>query len=217
MVASYEGCGKHRRFVQRKQGGGISPSQMREYDQIAEWYTRARNPEVGVCELAALARAIPPRARVLDLGCGDGVPVSQFLIQEGFDVVALDSSPEMIARYRANFPSVSARRDRVQDVRFAPGSFDAVVAWGVLFHLSASEQEAAIERVSAWLKPDGWFLFTSGDVSGVTEGQMKGVTLQYVSLGVGTYRDSLLEAGLLLADEHSDPWGNHVYVARKVA
>lgn len=190
---------------------------MREYDQIAEWYAGARNPEVGVCELAAFTRAIPPRARILDLGCGDGIPVSQFLIQKGFDVVALDSSSEMIARYRANFPSVSARCERVQDARFAPGSFEAVVAWGVLFHLSAGEQEAAMERVSAWLKPDGRFLFTSGDISGVTEGQMNGVTFRYVSLGVRAYRDLLDQAGLLLEDEHSDPWGNHVYVAQKAA
>jgi hypothetical protein len=41
---------------------------MHEYDQIAEWYIATRNPEVGVPALAALARRLPLRAKVLDLG-----------------------------------------------------------------------------------------------------------------------------------------------------
>ena len=193
------------------------PLDMREYDQIAEWYTSTRSPTIGVPDLAAFAGMLPPRARVLDLGCGDGVPISQFLVREGFDVTALDSSVEMIARYRANFPDIPIRCERVQEALFSAESFEAVVAWGVLFHLSEAEQNAVIWKVSEWLKPGGHFLFTSGDLEGVNEGEMNGVTFQYVSLGVSRYRDLIERAGMQLEFNHSDAWENHVYVAAKAA
>jgi len=188
---------------------------MREYDQIAAWYTAARNPDVGVPDLAALTPSLPPHARVLDLGCGDGVPLSRFLLREGVDLTALDSSPEMVERYRAHFPGVPTQCVRVHDARFAPESFDAVVAWGVLFHLDDGEQAAAIEKVAAWLRPGGWFLFTSGDVQDVTEGEMNGVAFRYVSLGIATYRSLLEGAGMRLVRHYADAWQNYVYVAEK--
>lgn len=190
---------------------------MREYDEIAAWFTAARNPAIGAPDLAALAETLPPCARVLDLGCGDGIPVSQLLLREGLDLTALDSSPEMIARYRANFPGVPARCVRVQDARFAPESFEAVVAWGVLFHLAEAEQATAIEKIAQWVRPGGRFLFTSGDVPGVAESEMHGVAFRYVSLGVGAYRTLLEASGMRLERHHADAWENHVYVAVKSA
>lgn len=190
---------------------------MHEYNQIAAWYVATRNPTVGVPDLAAFARRLPPRARVLDLGCGAGIPISQFLTREGFDVVALDSSPEMIARYRANFPDVPVRCERVEEADFPAASFEAVVAWGVLFHLSEAGQRTVMEKVADWLRPGGWFLFTSGDAEDTTESEMNGVTFQYVSLGMSGYRDVLEKAGLRLDASYHDEWDNYVYVAEKAA
>lgn len=188
---------------------------MREYDQIAEWYTSTRSPTVGVPDLAAFVRALPPRARVLDLGCGDGVPISRFLVQEGFDVTALDSSAEMVRRFRANLPGVPVRCERAEDARFAAGSFEAVVAWGALFHLPEAGQGLVIQKVSGWLAPAGRFLFTSGDVEGTREGVMGGVAFRYVSLGRRGYRTLLARSGMRLVEDHTDAAGNHTYVAEK--
>ena len=190
---------------------------MREYDEIADWYAAIRNPDVGVPDVAALAQSLPPHARVLDLGCGDGIPVSRLLVREGCRLTALDSSPEMVRRYRANVPGVPVHCARLETAHFAPGAFEAVVAWGVLFHLDDAEQEAAIERVAEWLAPGGRFLFTSGDAPGVTESEMDGVAFRYVSLGVDAYRGLLEHAGMRLERHHADAWDNHVYVAVKGA
>jgi len=186
-----------------------------EYNQIAEWYVTARRSDVGFPDLSALARTLPPHARVLDLGCGHGVPISQFLVREGFEVVALDSSPEMIARYRATFPNVLARCEQAQEAEFAAESFDAVVAWGVLFHLDEAGQAAVIQKVSEWLRPRGRFLFTSGETAGMTEGSMDGVMFRYTSLGVSTYQELVESAGMVLQSHHRDAWDNHVYLAQK--
>ena len=188
---------------------------MRQYNQIADWYVDTRNPEVGVPDLLAFAKLLPRQARVLDAGCGHGVPVSQRLLQQGFQLHGLDSSAEMIARYRANFPGVPARREPVEDTRFDDASFDAVVAWGLLFHLRGRDQEAVMRRVSDWLAPGGWFLFTSGGTAGERTGEMGGIEFRYRSLGVDTYREILEGAGMRLHDHHTDEWDNHVYIAQK--
>ena len=190
---------------------------MREYDEIAAWFTATRSPDVGLADLADLARTLPPRARVLDLGCGDGVPVSRLFYERGLPLAALDSSSAMLARYRVHFPGVPVRCVRAQDARFAPASFEAVVAWGVLFHLSEADQAAVVENVSEWLTPGGRFLFTSGGVRGVSEGEMNGVAFRYVSLGADDYRRLLERSGMRLDDHHVDAWDNDVYVATKAA
>lgn len=195
----------------------VLPLGMREYDEIAEWFTATRSPTIGVPDLTALAQTLPPHARVLDLGCGDGIPVSRLLLREGFDLTALDSSPEMVRRYRINFPDVPTQCVRVQDAHFAPASFEAVVAWGVLFHLSETEQATAIRKVSEWVRPGGRFLFTSGDTQGVAESDMNGVAFRYTSLGIGAYRRLLEGAGMRLEHHYADAWGNYVYVAATAA
>ena len=190
---------------------------MRAYDQIAEWYVAHRSPEVGVAEVEALIQTLPPGARVLDLGCGDGEPLSRCLAQGGAELTGLDSSAVMVARYRARFPGVRAVRARAQHASFSAGAFEAVVAWGVLFHLSEAGQRAVLEKVSTWLVPGGRFLFTSGTEAGEREGTMEGVTFRYVSLGVTGYRALAERAGLELEREHRDAWDNHVYVAARDA
>ena len=188
---------------------------MHEYDQIADWYVSPRAPETGIPAVRALARNLPASGRILDLGCGDGIPISHFLVREGFNVVAVDSSPEMIARNRRNFPCVPTRRERAEQCTFSDGSFAAVVAWGVLFHLSEAGQRMVIENDARWLKPGGRFLFTSARTRGTREGAMNGVRFRYTSLGVNEYRSLMQRTGMKLEDSHHDARENFVYVACK--
>jgi SAM-dependent methyltransferase len=120
----------------------------------------------------------------------------------------------MIARYRRTFPDVPARCERAEQCTFPDGSFAAVVAWGVLFHLSEAEQRTVIEKVARWLKTGGWFLFTSGKDRGTRKGTMNGVTFRYTSLGVKEYRSVMQRTGMKLEDSRYDAWENFVYIAR---
>jgi cyclopropane fatty-acyl-phospholipid synthase-like methyltransferase len=132
------------------------------YDKILDWYVAARRPFIGVSDVAQFVRPLAPGQRVLDLGCGDGIPISRLLLQNGLDLFALDSSSRMIERFRANFPDTPAQCARIQDSDFFNTSFDAVVAWGVFFYLAQADQEDAIAKVSKSLHTGGRFLFTSG-------------------------------------------------------
>ncbi|MEM0963636.1 MAG: class I SAM-dependent methyltransferase, partial [Bacteroidota bacterium] len=135
---------------------------MDAYDQIAAWYTSTRDPTSGADEIEAFARQLAPGSAVLDVGCGDGVPVSRLLHRAGLALTALDSSRAMVERYRANVPDVPVRHASVLDAEFDAGTFAGIVAWGVLFHLTLEDQADAFGRISTWLAPAGRLLFTSG-------------------------------------------------------
>jgi SAM-dependent methyltransferase len=189
---------------------------MREYDLIADWYASDRDLNVGVPEVTALAASLEPGARVLDIGCGTGVPLTRALLSRGFELVGVDSSARMLERFRANCPGVPFHCCPIQSCDLGQEGFDAAIAWGVLFHLPHDEQEKAIARVARMLKPGGRFLFTSGDEDGSIEGApMNGVAFHYWSFGVQGYRRLLAAHGLELLDTHADSGRNTYYLAIK--
>lgn len=191
---------------------------MREYDLIADWYASERVSQTGVPEAMALAHSISIGGRVLDIGCGNGIPITRALLSAGHRVVGLDSSSEMLKRFQANCPDTPAVRGIVQASPFADNTFDAAVAWGVMFHLNPDDATTAITCVSRILKAGAPFLFTSGDVDGgntAKEDTMNGVVFRYFSFSVDRYRSILREHHLTLVDVHADGGQNTYYLARK--
>lgn len=188
---------------------------MHEYDEISDWYAATRSPDAGVPDVAALAGTLAPGSKILDLGCGNGIPISQFLIRSGFDLFGIDSSQEMIARFRDNCPSAHAECAAIEGSDFFNTTFDAVVAWGVFLHLTPADQEQAVSKVSRVLSSGGKFLFTAGDQEGTAESRMSGVGFRYISLGAAKYRTLLHEHGFDVLDEHSDQWDNYVFISQR--
>jgi cyclopropane fatty-acyl-phospholipid synthase-like methyltransferase len=188
---------------------------MREYDQICDWYITHRFAQTGIKELERLVDTLEPGAKILDLGCGDGQPLTRLLLDRGFSVYAVDSSARMVARFRENFAGVPVQCSTIQASDFFHTRFAAVVAWGVFFHLRAEDQVIVIAKIAHVMEDDGWLLFTSGKESGTREGEMDGVRFSYVSLGREEYRRVLGEHGLHVRDEFFDRGENYYYLAQK--
>lgn len=190
---------------------------MREYDQIAEWYASQRDDQIGVPEANALASSLPSGSLVLDIGCGNGIPLTRALLSAGHRVVGLDSSSAMLARFRQNCPNAFAVQATVQSSPFADGVFDAAIAWGVLFHLPPQDAVGAIASVARLVKAGAPFLFTSGDVDDYDgkEDKMGGVTFRYFSFARDGYRRILRDHGFALLDVHADRGNNTCYLAKR--
>src|SRR6185436_19597704 len=103
---------------------------MREYDLIADWYPSDPGRTVGVAEALAIAATLPAHSLILDIGCGNGVPITEALVNAGHRVVGLDTSTGMLTRFRVNLPDTPAVRGDVRNCPFSHGSFDAAVSWG---------------------------------------------------------------------------------------
>ena len=151
------------------------------------------------------------------MGCGTGKPITEAILRHlpSGKVYAVDSSEAMVEIFRTNFPNVQVVRATIASFDFFDTQFDAVISWGVMFHLSEEEQRQAIAKVASAVREGGYFLFTSGQESEVQHGKMYDVDFSYRSLGAEEYRRLLLQHGLTVIDEHFDKGENYYYLAQK--
>lgn len=148
------------------------------YDRCAGAFNAQRALEASDA-LAPLVARLSDGARVLDLGCGAGVPVAQTL-SDRFDVIGADMGT----------------------LHFWPESFDAVVSFYAIFHLPRDRQAGLFRGIHAWLRPGGCALLSVGRTShaGYTE-DFFGVEMYWSHFDAATYREMLLAAGFELIEE----------------
>jgi SAM-dependent methyltransferase len=163
------------------------------------------------------AAMLGPGATVLDIGCGSGEPIAAYLAGRGHPVAGVDSSPEMIALFRANLPGEAAD---VADMRSLSldSSFGGLVAWDSLFHLAPPEQRRMFPVLRDHASPGAALLFTSGPAFGEAIGTLEGEPLYHASLDPAEYR-SLLDGNgfdvVAHAAEDPDCGGHTVWLARR--
>jgi len=168
---------------------------------------------VGVDIVREWAKCLPHGAVILDLGCGNGRPISQILFDEGFTVYGLDASASMIAAFRAQFPGAQTECGMIEDSDFFDRPFDGVVAWGLIFLLTPEAQSLLIRKVSRVLTRGGKFLFTSPEQMCEWSDALTG--RKSVSLGLEAYHRILIAEGLAPVGERQDEGENHYYLALK--
>ncbi len=91
---------------------------------------------------------------VLDVGMGPG-RLCQELARRGWTVAGVDPSRTMVERARRRIPEASSRllEASLEELPFAPESFDAVVATGVLEYVE--DVDAALVEIVRVLRPRG--------------------------------------------------------------
>jgi cyclopropane fatty-acyl-phospholipid synthase-like methyltransferase len=175
---------------------------------------RGTGGTVGADTVREWALGLPSGGSVLDLGCGNGVPISQALIDSGLVVHGVDASASMIAAFRARFPGMPAECSPVDDSRFFDRSFDGVVAWGLMFLLARASQALLIHKVASVLARGGRFLFTSPAPACEWLDAMTG--RKSVSLGTAWYAAMLQAVGLAQMGQRRDEGDNHYFLTEKI-
>ena len=112
-----------------------------------------------VPELAGLLR---PGARVVDLGCGAGIPATRELAGHGLQVLGVDFSVVQLQRARRLVPAARFVQADMAGLHLRPASADAVVAFYSLIHVPLADQRALFPRIRGWLRPGGYLLAIVG-------------------------------------------------------
>ncbi|MGW2665169.1 class I SAM-dependent methyltransferase [Nocardia tengchongensis] len=107
---------------------------------------------------AWLADRVGADARVLDVGCGSGVPTARQLVDAGVRVVGIDISPAMIAAAAAAVPEAELHTCSILD--FSETGFDGAVAFFSLLMLSRAEIEQALTVLHEAVQPGGYLLLS---------------------------------------------------------
>lgn len=108
---------------------------------------------------------LPPRCRILELGCGPGYLWREngARVPRDWEIILSDRSPGMLSEARHGLDADDgAFRFAVvdaQSIPFADGGFDAVIANHMLYHVPNREQ--ALAEIRRVLRPGGRFYATT--------------------------------------------------------
>ncbi|MGB5241123.1 MAG: class I SAM-dependent methyltransferase [Prochlorococcaceae cyanobacterium] len=120
----------------------------RSYNAIAKDWDSARSSLLPyeIPFLERLTSNLLSPAKVLDLGCGTGRPVAEFLVHKGIAVTGIDQAEDLLAIARARFPA--GRWLRAEMETFEPDEkYDGAVIWDSLFHIPREHHELILRRV----------------------------------------------------------------------
>lgn len=134
--------------------------QAEAFDAIGDRYDEAFPHKEG--QIAAggwLTASLPAGSRVLDLGCGTGLPTARDLTAAGFQVTCVDLSPGMLELARRNVPQARFVRADVADLTgggpLPQGGFAAVATFFTLLMLPRAEIPVALGTLRDLLEPGG--------------------------------------------------------------
>ena len=135
---------------------------------------------------------LAPGARVLDLGCGTGVPTAGMLAESGLEAVGIDVSTEMLALARRNVPTGRFVAMDVMELDDSLGQFDGVCAFFCLLMLRRSDIPRVLRRVRSVLRPGGLVAI------GMVEGDLDYAPVTFLGqpMSVTAYPQADLEAAI---------------------
>lgn len=134
-----------------------------DYDAIAEDWNRLRThlpaPDLALFELFRCY--IPLQGRVLDLGCGHGIPIAAMMTERGFTMTGVDRSERLLSLARSAMPQQEWIQSELES--FEPvGHYHGVIIWDSMFHLPRHEHLTLLGKVFEALEPEGVVILSSG-------------------------------------------------------
>jgi SAM-dependent methyltransferase len=136
------------------------------YDTIADRYlasmrtTETNDPRSEWVD--RLLASMQPESRIIDIGCGPGVPTAAQLDAAGHRVVGVDISPRQVVLAQSEVPGAEFVAADIFDLHFEPGSFDDAIALFSLTHVPRGRYPDLFARLHSWLVPGGVFLASLG-------------------------------------------------------
>ena len=167
------------------------------YNHIAERYLAERTRDSqDVRLLDELMERLPASAKVLDAGCGAGVPISQML-SERFQLTGVDFSEAQIELARKNVPNGEFICQDMTDLDFAENTFDGIASYYAIIHIPREEHQSLLRNFQRMLKPGGFALLCLGAehlIDDIDENYL-GTRMYWSHYDAGTYLEMLRDCG----------------------
>jgi len=115
-----------------------------------------------------------------------GEPIGRYVLERGFHLVGIDSSPSLLALSRARYPAAEWLLGDMRQLALGR-RFDGILAWDSFFHLGMADQCLMFQRFARHARGGAPLLFTSGPTAGERTGTFYGELLYHASLDPAEY------------------------------
>ncbi|HUU79517.1 MAG TPA: class I SAM-dependent methyltransferase [candidate division Zixibacteria bacterium] len=125
------------------------------YNLAAEKYLEMRHEDLPEMHLLReFSLKFPEGSKILDAGCGAGLPFTKFL-SEKFDVIGVDISEKQIELAKKNVPKAQFICEDMIKLSFPNDTFDGIISYYAIIHIPREEHEILIRNFYKMLKPKG--------------------------------------------------------------
>ena len=111
---------------------------------------------------------LPQGGRVLDLGCGTGLPYAGHLVENGFDVLGVDLSDEMVKVSSKNVPGANFVQLSMSEIPYRD-EFHGVISSFSMLLLSPDLFKETASRIHSALVDGGFFYLSLNEPIGESD------------------------------------------------
>lgn len=118
-----------------------------------------------ICPFDRVLPFVPPRGRLLDVGCGAGLWLNYLALERPeLELTGLDPDPRKLAAVRAS-GSAEIRVHQGSALELPPGPFECITVFDVLYLLSDAQKSQVLSACFQRLSPQGTLLVKELDVT----------------------------------------------------
>ena len=170
------------------------------YNTIADEYLASRTKKSSdVALLDEFAKYLGPNTKVLDAGCGAGIPVAKIL-SEQFEVTGVDFSERQVQLAKENVPNATFICQDMTNLGFPDASFDGICSFYAIIHIPREEHRGLLENFHRILKPGGIALLCLGaeSLKDDIEEDFHGERMYWSHFDAATYESILTDSGFAI-------------------
>ena len=191
------------------------------YNQAAENYLGDRDQFNNLKYLTKLVSLLPPRTKVLDIGCGAGKPIDEYLVGKGLSVTGIDISDKQILLAQKNVPQANYQVRDMAEIKEGEYQVDVVVSFYAIFHIDRRLHQELFNKINSFLPVGGYVLVTMG--ASAWEGQeddFHGAKMYWSHYGRQKNRQIVENAGFEIVIDEVDTGGgerHQVLLSKKIS
>ncbi len=189
------------------------------YNKIAKTYSQTRDRFKNKKYLEKFNSLLKPHSTILDIGCGSGRPIDEFLIKKKHKIIGIDISEKQIKMAKKNFPKHKFEVRDMDELNDHDYSVDAVISFYAIFHIPRKRHQQLFNKISSFLPKDGLLLVTMGSSEWEGEENFHGAKMQWSHYGREKNIEIIKDAGFEILLNEIDSGGgekHQVVIAKKL-
>lgn len=141
------------------------------YEKAADDYAAKRDQFENIRYLEQFSTLIEKGKTILDVGCGAGKPVDEFLVKQGFAVNGIDISKRMIELAKKNVPDAFYEVKDMSQLKEGEYCVNGIVSFYAIFHTPRETHQELLKKFASFMPNGGFMLITmgSGEWEGIEE------------------------------------------------